>query len=115
MTRGSGQEEIVDSGTKTPTKRGGFPHPPKGWEPFANAPSAVRRRYAKQLRVIAEGRRPLLGIKLFCIECMGYSAAEARRCDSRCCPLYPFNRRIFKRPTSTPSRSGRAAGQRAGA
>ena len=114
MTRGSGQEEIVDSGAKIPTKRGGFPYPPEGWQPFANAPPAVRRRYAKQLRVITEGRRPLLGIKLSCIECMGYSAAEARRCDSRSCPLYPFNRRIFKRPASPPGRSGGAARQRGG-
>ncbi len=66
---------------------------PEGWEPFSNAPEKVQRRFRGQLD--RAHREPSTAIKLNCIECMGYSESEPRRCVTRTCPLFAFNRRIF--------------------
>ena len=100
MAQDPGQPEIVDSGGQTPLKRALKRYLLDDWEPFAGAPRNVQKRYVRQFALVGEAKRPLIGIKLFCIECMGYSAAEARRCGSRSCPLYAFNRRIFKQPAA---------------
>ena len=39
----------------------------------------------------------MIAIKLSCIECMGYSESEPKRCAAMTCPLYPWNRWIFAR------------------
>ncbi len=39
----------------------------------------------------------MAAIKLFCIECMGYSEGEPKRCAATSCPLYALNRWIFAR------------------
>ena len=46
---------------------------------------------------IAKGCRKS-AIRLMCLECMGYNAAEARRCCAPKCPLYMF--RMGKTPIS---------------
>ena len=66
---------------------------PEGWVPFRDAPEKVRRRFQKQLD--RAHREPTVAIKLFCIECMGYSESEPRSCAALTCPLYALNRRIF--------------------
>ena len=33
---------------------------------------------------------PMLAIKHYCRNCMGYVIAEVERCTSKSCPLYPF-------------------------
>jgi hypothetical protein len=37
-------------------------------------------------------------IKLFCIECMGYSYQDAKACDNSRCPLWLVSNGSFKRP-----------------
>jgi len=38
-------------------------------------------------------------IQLFCVECMGFSAEDVKRCIAPLCPLYPF--RLYKTPIDT--------------
>jgi hypothetical protein len=67
---------------------------PEGWEPYAHAPVAIRRRFIKALQECH--RSPTTAIKLFCIECFGYSATEPKHCEATNCVLWPYNRRMFK-------------------
>lgn len=69
------------------------PQRPDGWVPFGNAPKGIQRRYRKLLD--DAHRRPMAAMKLFCIECMGYSATEPKLCEALACPLYAYNRRMF--------------------
>ena len=68
---------------------------PAEWEPFRDAPGRVQRRFRKQLA--RAHQQPMTAIKLFCIQCMGYSEAEPRHCAATTCPLYAFNRWTFAR------------------
>ncbi len=36
-------------------------------------------------------------VRLFCIQCYGWNAGEARRCEATGCPLYAQNLRVFRR------------------
>ena len=66
---------------------------PQGWAPYRDAPKRVEQRFRKQLD--RAHREPQVAIKLYCVECMGYSESEPRGCTDRTCPLFAFNRRIF--------------------
>lgn len=52
-------------------------------------PPRVRGTYA---RGMAGGRAA--GVKAFCLQCCGWSAAEVRKCTAVCCPLWEL--RPFK-------------------
>lgn len=39
----------------------------------------------------------IAAIKLFCIECMGYSRVDAKRCDNSRCPLWSVSNKCLKR------------------
>ena len=102
MTQDQGQAEIVDSGGEIASKmravraKRGPTRPrerPGGWEPYGNAPKGIRRRYRKQLAECH--RRPTVAIKLFCIECLGYSGTEPKLCEAKSCVFWAYNRRIF--------------------
>lgn len=49
-------------------------------------------------------------IKLFCLECMGYSHADAKACQTPRCPLWAMSNRIFHR-SSIHDPAGTAAAQ----
>ncbi len=93
MSESKGQGENV-----APERSSGRKHrertKPPGWEPWALAPAGMKKKYAKRLEKCH--RCMPTAIELTCVECQGYSAAEAGRCDAHYCPLFPFNRRIFK-------------------
>jgi hypothetical protein len=101
MSEDKGQAEIVASSTpEQPRKVSSAPKKrkprgkPKGWDPFHLAPDAVKKRYKRRLAK-CHSSMPT-AIELTCIECMGYSTIEAKRCDAHYCPLFPYNRKIFK-------------------
>jgi hypothetical protein len=55
------------------------------------------KRHIQFIKDIKAGKRqsPLKAIRLFCLECMGYNAAEVVDCkgdtsEPACCPLYYF-------------------------
>jgi hypothetical protein len=47
----------------------------------------IRNKYPSLAKKAASGRR-LAAIRLFCIECMGGNAADARTCETSVCPLW---------------------------
>lgn len=95
---GTAPSEKIDS-----TRAGAFPMrarskkpepPPDGFRPFGNAPEATRRRYRGILARCHTSRAS--AIRAFCVECNGYSPQMAATCETRTCPLWAFNRRIFR-------------------
>ena len=36
---------------------------------------------------------PTKSIRVFCIQCMGYTKSEVRKCTAPKCPLYPYRLR----------------------
>lgn len=58
------------------------------------APALAQRRYAQMAhRALWQ---PSPAIKLFCIECMGYSYPDAKGCENERCPLWAVSRRLFR-------------------
>ncbi len=51
----------------------------------------LRAKYPGMARMADSGRRQK-AIRLFCLWCMGGSAAEVERCGSFECPLWPYRR-----------------------
>ena len=35
-------------------------------------------------------------ITFFCTECMGFEAAEVKKCTANLCPLYPYRKGTYK-------------------
>jgi hypothetical protein len=48
---------------------------------------------AQYIRATHAEVSPRTAIKLFCIECMGYSPKDARACSTTECPIYRYMRR----------------------
>ena len=67
---------------------------PKGFDPCVNMPATTRNRFRGAIK--ACHRQPSAAIRLFCMECMGYSLPDARGCDTKTCPLWALSRRYFK-------------------
>jgi hypothetical protein len=58
----------------------------------AEIPSAYRGIYDRAM----SGQSRQAAMHSFCLECMGWSREEVRRCTAVACPLYPY--RPFKSP-----------------
>ncbi len=66
------------------------------FRPLALAPTDVRHRYAKRAEAAARSYRSAVALK--CVECAGWSYAEAKRCQVSTCALWAKNRSIFGVP-----------------
>ena len=65
--------------------------------PLADLDSVRRKRLAQipgKCRLLYlrawGGKSRKAAMRAFCLECMGYDAAEVRRCTAPACPLYPY-------------------------
>ena len=67
---------------------------PEGYDPLALAPEKAKPRYAKTAE--RSHTQPMAAIKLTCLDCCGWEYTEAKRCEVKSCPMWAFNRRIFK-------------------
>ena len=45
-------------------------------------------RYAQTFARAFEGKSLRAGVTAFCIECVGFEAAEVAKCTACCCPLW---------------------------
>lgn len=68
---------------------------------LAHAPALAQRRYRNMAMQALKWRGP--AIKLFCIECMGYSYPDAKACDTERCPLWAVSRPMFLRNQASDS------------
>ena len=74
--------------------------------------AAMPRKYRKLYsRVISGKASPREAIKMQCLECWAYVAAETTKCDNYACPLFRY--RPFQKPVKSPTRgvNGSNAGQ----
>lgn len=53
---------------------------------LAEMPKTSRMTYLRAMR----GRRPQMGIKAHCMECVGWDRREVWACTAPACPLYPY-------------------------
>lgn len=60
----------------------------------ADIPEGKKRRWRK-LSDRAKAGHYRAAVELKCIDCCGWSRAEAATCSITDCPLWPLNRRIF--------------------
>ena len=65
--------------------------------PLRLFPEGQARRHKVAGRKAARGNFRA-AVKLFCVECLGHSEADASTCDTTGCPLWAANRRIFAKP-----------------
>ncbi len=61
-----------------------------------DVPAKYRPKYDRAM----SGRSPKSGIRLFCLECVGWSEKEVRLCTARDCSLF-----LYRQP---PSKRGRS-------
>ena len=67
-------------------------------DPLEFCPVKTRGRYRRAAKAIVEGGAGALksAIKLKCLDCVCWDYKEAKKCEITGCPLWAFNRRIFK-------------------
>jgi hypothetical protein len=65
----------------------------------------VPPRYRPLYERAMSGKSRKAAIAAFCLECVGWSLAEVRRCTAPNCPLFPYVRRGF--PSAGSTRRGR--------
>jgi hypothetical protein len=53
---------------------------------FADVPESKQKMYEKAVTT----KSPRKAIKIFCLECCGYSSKEVDLCTGLGCPLYPY-------------------------
>ncbi len=53
---------------------------------FADVPESKQKMYEKAVTT----KSPRKAIKIFCLECCGYSSKEVDLCTGLACPLYPY-------------------------
>ena len=58
----------------------------------ADIPVRYRGIYGKAMN----GHSRAMGIKAFCLECMGWSYKDSADCNTVGCPLHPYNPYIFR-------------------
>ena len=68
--------------------------PERAFRPLDGAPRTTKNRYvvlAKRAETSYQAAS-----RLFCIECVGWSPIEAKKCTANQCPLWAVNRKNFK-------------------
>ena len=59
----------------------------------------IPKRYHRYYRLARTGRSRAAATRCFCLECMGWSSSEVRKCTAPGCPLYPYRLRgVSKAP-----------------
>ena len=64
------------------------------FEPLVYAPMGTKKRYSALARRAKTSYRD--ASKLFCVECVGWSPEEAKKCTANHCPLWSVNRGVAK-------------------
>jgi len=86
-------------GPSTPRTGSSILEAEKAPETLPRLVDELRAKYPGMARLADTGHRQK-AIRLFCLECMGGSAAEVGRCESHACPLWPYRlgRGVKRRP-----------------